>query len=225
MTRYKVCNIYRLCLFVLEILQKARRFAMKLFIIHWSSFRFHSVICRVSSTDFTPGFLSLCCWWTQWCRSFEYSRSFGCRATMLETMCIARNMYDRTSKTRVFCFHLFFSSGRTYFGSSSSLGRLYVFGGQNFDYKALCDCEQYDVLRDKWMSGIWCCSILIIIYVPSISSVTSGWCFSWCSSVTEYSSSKYLRSDFGKQVGTVSHNSMSLMTFFGWPTFSRFNLF
>lgn len=42
---------------------------------------------------------------------------------------------------------------RTYFGSSSSLGRLYVFGGQNFDYKALCDCEQYDVLRDKWMSA------------------------------------------------------------------------
>lgn len=46
------------------------------------------------------------------------------------------------------------SSARTYFGSSTTLGRLYAFGGQNFDYKALCDTETYDVLRDKWMPGM-----------------------------------------------------------------------
>ncbi|XP_055388800.1 kelch-like protein 1 [Condylostylus longicornis] len=42
-------------------------------------------------------------------------------------------------------------TARTYFGSASSQGRLYAFGGQNFDYKALCDAEQYDILRDKWV--------------------------------------------------------------------------
>uniref|UniRef100_A0A0G4GLE7 Potassium channel tetramerisation-type BTB domain-containing protein n=1 Tax=Chromera velia CCMP2878 TaxID=1169474 RepID=A0A0G4GLE7_9ALVE len=44
---------------------------------------------------------------------------------------------------------------RSYFGAgvSPGVGRLYLFGGQNIDYKALCDMEVYDVLRDEWMRG------------------------------------------------------------------------
>ncbi|KAF4676627.1 choline dehydrogenase 7 [Perkinsus chesapeaki] len=42
---------------------------------------------------------------------------------------------------------------RTYFGSAGFNSRLYVFGGQNLDYKALCESEVYDALRDTWMIG------------------------------------------------------------------------
>eukprot|EP01071_Lankesteria_metandrocarpae_P006172 Lankesteria_metandrocarpae@DN4266_c0_g1_i10.p1 len=42
---------------------------------------------------------------------------------------------------------------RTYFGSGVMSGRLYVFGGQNLDYKALCDVECYDALRDCWTAA------------------------------------------------------------------------
>jgi len=43
------------------------------------------------------------------------------------------------------------NSDRTYFGSSVLNSRLHVFGGQNLDYKALCEMEIYDCLRDIWM--------------------------------------------------------------------------
>uniref|UniRef100_A0A7S4VNE6 BTB domain-containing protein n=1 Tax=Alexandrium monilatum TaxID=311494 RepID=A0A7S4VNE6_9DINO len=42
---------------------------------------------------------------------------------------------------------------RTYFGAASLRSRLHVFGGQNLDYKALCELEVYDCLRDQWESG------------------------------------------------------------------------
>eukprot|EP00919_Chromeraceae_sp_WS-2016_P059114 GHVR01140477.1.p1 GENE.GHVR01140477.1~~GHVR01140477.1.p1 ORF type:complete len:562 (+),score=157.13 GHVR01140477.1:1690-3375(+) len=46
-------------------------------------------------------------------------------------------------------------TGRANFGSAgmSSVGRICLFGGQNDDYRALCDCEAYDVLSDRWMKG------------------------------------------------------------------------
>ena len=31
--------------------------------------------------------------------------------------------------------------------------RLFAFGGQNLDYKALCETEVYDCLRDEWLVG------------------------------------------------------------------------
>eukprot|EP01069_Polyplicarium_translucidae_P008527 Polyplicarium_translucidae@DN3232_c0_g1_i3.p1 len=40
---------------------------------------------------------------------------------------------------------------RTYFAGGVLHSRLYAFGGQNMEYKALCDCESYDCLRDCWM--------------------------------------------------------------------------
>lgn len=42
---------------------------------------------------------------------------------------------------------------RRYFGSAIQLGCLYAFGGQNSEYKALCDVEVYDILRDTWFAG------------------------------------------------------------------------
>lgn len=42
---------------------------------------------------------------------------------------------------------------RTYFGAATLRNRLHVFGGQNLDYKALCDVEIYDCLRDTWEVG------------------------------------------------------------------------
>jgi len=42
---------------------------------------------------------------------------------------------------------------RTYFGAATLRNRLHVFGGQNLDYKALCELEVYDCLRDVWESG------------------------------------------------------------------------
>ncbi|CAE6966822.1 KCTD3, partial [Symbiodinium sp. CCMP2456] len=39
---------------------------------------------------------------------------------------------------------------RTYFGAATLRNRLHVYGGQNLDYKALCDVEIYDCLRDTW---------------------------------------------------------------------------
>lgn len=42
---------------------------------------------------------------------------------------------------------------RTYFGAATQNSRLHVFGGQNLDYKALCDVEIYDCLRDSWEPG------------------------------------------------------------------------
>ncbi|KAF4728761.1 kelch-like, partial [Perkinsus olseni] len=42
---------------------------------------------------------------------------------------------------------------RTYFGAAGFNSRVYVFGGQNLDYKALCESEVYDALRDTWMIG------------------------------------------------------------------------
>lgn len=46
-----------------------------------------------------------------------------------------------------------FCLARTYFGGATLQGRLFAFGGQNFEYKALCDVECYDTLRDVWMPG------------------------------------------------------------------------
>jgi len=42
---------------------------------------------------------------------------------------------------------------RTYFGAAEMNSRLFLFGGQNLDYKALCETEVYDCLRDQWMQG------------------------------------------------------------------------
>ncbi|BAM38962.1 uncharacterized protein TOT_010000427 [Theileria orientalis strain Shintoku] len=42
---------------------------------------------------------------------------------------------------------------RMYFGSGVLSNFLYVFGGQNLDYKALCDVEMYDRLRDTWQAA------------------------------------------------------------------------
>lgn len=41
----------------------------------------------------------------------------------------------------------------TYFGAATLRQRLHAFGGQNLDYKALCDVEVYDCLRDTWEQG------------------------------------------------------------------------
>jgi hypothetical protein len=42
---------------------------------------------------------------------------------------------------------------RSYFGAATLRNRLHVFGGQNLDYRALCELEVYDCLRDVWESG------------------------------------------------------------------------
>jgi len=42
---------------------------------------------------------------------------------------------------------------RTYFGAQVLFSRLHVFGGQNHEYKALCETESYDCLRSTWMPG------------------------------------------------------------------------
>lgn len=45
------------------------------------------------------------------------------------------------------------STERSYFGASTLRNRLHIFGGQNLDYKALCELEIYDCLRDQWETG------------------------------------------------------------------------
>jgi len=45
------------------------------------------------------------------------------------------------------------STESTYFGASVLRNRLHLFGGQNLDYKALCELEIYDCLRDQWDFG------------------------------------------------------------------------
>lgn len=42
---------------------------------------------------------------------------------------------------------------RTYFGAATLRNHLHVYGGQNLDYKALCELEVYDCLRDTWEAG------------------------------------------------------------------------
>jgi len=42
---------------------------------------------------------------------------------------------------------------RTYFGGEVLHSRLYLYGGQNLEYKALCETECFDCLRGSWMSG------------------------------------------------------------------------
>ena len=43
---------------------------------------------------------------------------------------------------------------RVYFGAASlNNSRLFAFGGQNLEYKALCETEVYDCLRDEWLVG------------------------------------------------------------------------
>lgn len=42
---------------------------------------------------------------------------------------------------------------RTYFGAEVFHSRLYLFGGQNLEYKALCETECYDCLRGAWLPG------------------------------------------------------------------------
>eukprot|EP00747_Dinoflagellata_sp_TGD_P065188 gnl/TRDRNA2_/TRDRNA2_154249_c0_seq1.p1 gnl/TRDRNA2_/TRDRNA2_154249_c0~~gnl/TRDRNA2_/TRDRNA2_154249_c0_seq1.p1 ORF type:complete len:611 (-),score=95.61 gnl/TRDRNA2_/TRDRNA2_154249_c0_seq1:36-1868(-) len=42
---------------------------------------------------------------------------------------------------------------RTYFGAATLGNHLHLFGGQNLDYKALCELEIYDCLRDSWEPG------------------------------------------------------------------------
>jgi len=45
------------------------------------------------------------------------------------------------------------STERAYFGASTLRNRLFLFGGQNLDYKALCELEIYDCLLDTWVAG------------------------------------------------------------------------
>jgi len=42
---------------------------------------------------------------------------------------------------------------RTYFGAQVLHSRLYLFGGQNLEYRALCETECFDCLRGMWMAG------------------------------------------------------------------------
>eukprot|EP00928_Gymnodinium_smaydae_P053507 TRINITY_DN37484_c0_g1_i1.p1 TRINITY_DN37484_c0_g1~~TRINITY_DN37484_c0_g1_i1.p1 ORF type:complete len:640 (+),score=125.43 TRINITY_DN37484_c0_g1_i1:58-1920(+) len=42
---------------------------------------------------------------------------------------------------------------RTYFGAATLRNRPHLFGGQNLNYKALCELEVYDCLRDQWDFG------------------------------------------------------------------------
>jgi len=42
---------------------------------------------------------------------------------------------------------------RSYFGAESFHSKLHLFGGQNLDYKALCETECFDCLRGAWMVG------------------------------------------------------------------------
>mmetsp|Transcript_52421 Transcript_52421/g.152564 ORF Transcript_52421/g.152564 Transcript_52421/m.152564 type:complete len:612 (+) Transcript_52421:119-1954(+) len=42
---------------------------------------------------------------------------------------------------------------RTYFGAEVLYSRMYLFGGQNLEYKALCETECFDCLRSTWMAG------------------------------------------------------------------------
>lgn len=42
---------------------------------------------------------------------------------------------------------------RTYFGAEALHSRLYLYGGQNLEYKALCETECFDCLRGNWMAG------------------------------------------------------------------------
>mmetsp|Transcript_54508 Transcript_54508/g.100853 ORF Transcript_54508/g.100853 Transcript_54508/m.100853 type:complete len:577 (-) Transcript_54508:72-1802(-) len=42
---------------------------------------------------------------------------------------------------------------RTYFGAATLRSRLHIFGGQNLEFKALCELEVYDCLRDTWEQG------------------------------------------------------------------------
>ncbi|KAL8272103.1 hypothetical protein Esti_003946 [Eimeria stiedai] len=44
------------------------------------------------------------------------------------------------------------STERAYAACSAFQNRIFVYGGQNLDYKALCDAEVYDILRDTWVS-------------------------------------------------------------------------
>lgn len=41
-------------------------------------------------------------------------------------------------------------TARSYFGAEAVHSRLYLFGGQNLDYKALCETECFDCLRGAW---------------------------------------------------------------------------
>lgn len=43
-------------------------------------------------------------------------------------------------------------TSRMYFGAGVLNNFLYVFGGHNLDYKALCETEMYDRLRDSWLT-------------------------------------------------------------------------
>lgn len=45
------------------------------------------------------------------------------------------------------------STERVYFGGASMHSKLFAFGGQNLDYKALCETEIYDCLRNEWLVG------------------------------------------------------------------------
>lgn len=45
------------------------------------------------------------------------------------------------------------STPRTYAGFAELSGRVLGFGGQNLDYRALCDAECYDILRDTWYTS------------------------------------------------------------------------
>lgn len=42
---------------------------------------------------------------------------------------------------------------RSYFGAEGLHSRLYLFGGQNLEYKALCETECFDCLRGEWLGG------------------------------------------------------------------------
>ncbi|XP_053990936.1 kelch-like protein 1 isoform X2 [Hylaeus volcanicus] len=63
------------------------------------------------------------------------------------------SLITRQKFFRYCIFFIFHTPARRYFASAIQLGSIYAFGGQNSEYKALCDVEVYDILRDTWFSG------------------------------------------------------------------------
>jgi hypothetical protein len=68
----------------------------------------------------------------------------------METVPFSNNALEFFFFTLFLILHI---PARRYFGSAIQLGCLYAFGGQNSEYKALCDVEVYDILRDTWFAG------------------------------------------------------------------------
>eukprot|EP00917_Polyrhabdina_sp_WS-2016_P027779 GHVP01059318.1.p1 GENE.GHVP01059318.1~~GHVP01059318.1.p1 ORF type:complete len:534 (+),score=115.60 GHVP01059318.1:380-1981(+) len=82
---------------------------------------------------------------------FPYSLAFACGGHSGVEHLKAVELLDVANHTWRACRPM--DTERAYFGGSVLPGRLFVFGGQNIEYRALCDVEIYDLLRDTWSSG------------------------------------------------------------------------